>query len=144
MYQFMGDKLGGRWDDPDLVFLGNAVVDYNKIRGEPKFKNGLEELLAIISYGKIVALMCSEKDPFDCHRFLLVSHSLAQKNITIEHILSNGDSISNGELEKKLLKKYGSAPLEKLYELRNKDVGYTLNNGVIPNRKKTENRTLNV
>lgn len=142
-YIYMGDKLGGRYEDRTLFFK-NGVVDYNKVRNTTKFQQGLEDLFKLILMGKSVAIMCTEKDPLDCHRFLLVSHSLAQKKVEIDHILASGDTISNGDLEQKLLQKYGNVPTEKLYELRNQDVGYSVNKEARTPHKRLENQTLNV
>ncbi len=50
--------------------------------------------------------MCSEKNPFDCHRFALVSYGLRESNINVCHILEDGSTIENEELEKKLIEKY--------------------------------------
>jgi len=143
-YIYMGDKLGGRYEDRTLFFK-SGVVDYNKVRKTTKFQQGIDELFALILNGKTVAIMCTEKDPLDCHRFLLVSHSLAQqKKVEIDHILADGTTISNGDLERKLILKYGNASTEKLYELRNQDVGYSVNKEPRGPHKRLENQTLNV
>ena len=34
--------------------------------------------------------MCSEKEPLDCHRTLLVARVLAARDIAVEHILADG------------------------------------------------------
>ncbi len=51
--------------------------------------------------------MCAERDPFDCHRFVLVSRELAGRVVRVEHILSPGQTVSQEQLEKHLLQKYG-------------------------------------
>ncbi|MFA5236804.1 MAG: DUF488 domain-containing protein [Methanoregula sp.] len=143
-YVYMGDKLGGRYDDRTLFFK-NGVVDYNKVRETPKFNQGIEGLFTLIIDGKTVAIMCTEKDPLDCHRFLLVSHSLAQqKKVEIDHILADGTTISNGNLERKLVQKYRSTTTEESYKSRNLDVGYSVNKEPQNPHKRTENQTLNV
>jgi hypothetical protein len=50
--------------------------------------------------------MCAEKNPFYCHRFVLISRALTGKNIDIKHILSDKSTASQEELEEKLLNKY--------------------------------------
>src|SRR5206468_13029488 len=54
-----------------------------------------------------VALMCSERDPLDCHRCLLVSRALAQRGVRVSHILDNGNVVSHAEIEAKLLELSG-------------------------------------
>jgi uncharacterized protein (DUF488 family) len=143
-YTYMGDRLGGRYDDRTLFFK-TGVVDYNKVRKTTRFQQGIEDLFTLIRNGKTVAVMCTEKDPLDCHRFLLVSHSLVQqKNVEIDHILAEGNTISNSDLEQKLLQKYGNVPTERLYELRNQDVGYSVNKDSRNPHKRIENQILNV
>jgi hypothetical protein len=86
--------------------------------------------------------MCAEKDPFNCHRFVLVSRALAKKNIAIEHILSDKSTVSQEELEERLLNKYtDKSPQMSLFEpvksrieltdiaykKHNNNIGYTHN-----------------
>jgi hypothetical protein len=51
-------------------------------------------------------LMCSEKDPLNCHRFSMISYQLVKEGFSISHILANGSIISNEILEKEMLIKY--------------------------------------
>ena len=37
-----------------------------------------------------ICLMCAEREPLDCHRCLLVARSLAERGLTIGHILHDG------------------------------------------------------
>ena len=86
--------------------------------------------------------MCSEAEPFDCHRFAMISYYLVRNGFEVEHILKDKSLIKNSELEKRLLKKYNKVipktdlfqfftdeeQLEMAYRLRNQDVAYdTLN-----------------
>ena len=96
-YLFMGDKLGGRYNNPDLLF-SDGSVDYAKVSQTSEFIDGIQSVIDKINDGKILALMCSEKDPFDCHRFVLVSHQLERRGVKVKHILGNGDVILNSVL----------------------------------------------
>lgn len=51
--------------------------------------------------------MCSERDPLDCHRCLLVSRALAQRGIRVSHILDNGRVVDHTEIEDRLLELSG-------------------------------------
>ncbi|MBA7553466.1 hypothetical protein ES705_46058 [subsurface metagenome] len=82
--------------------------------------------------------MCSEAEPFDCHRFSMISYYLDRNGFDVLHILKDKTLIRNEELEDKLLKKYQKqipqtnlfevfSPQQQLnlaYRLRNKDVAY--------------------
>lgn len=138
-YIFMGDLLGARYSNPELFFPDKEIVDFNKVRRTNEFNLGIERVIKGIKEGYKVCLMCSEKDPFECHRFVLVSCTLAKKGIDVKHILENGDVIFNEALEERLLSKYKieygnptlfdstktkEAAIEEGYEKRNRDIGY--------------------
>lgn len=84
-YQFMGDRLGGRYTDPGLLFP-DGTVDYRKVRDTQRFREGISQLLSIIASGKTISLMCAEKEPERCHRFALISPVLQSKGISVIHI----------------------------------------------------------
>ena len=50
-----------------------------------------------------MAAMCSEADPLDCHRCLLVGRALAGAGFDIGHILASGEIITHGAVEERLL-----------------------------------------
>ena len=87
-YRFMGDRLGGRYTDPSVLFP-DGTVDYRKVQETKLFKEGIGRLLAIISGGRKIALMCAEKEPERCHRFVLISPVLQSKGISVVHIRPN-------------------------------------------------------
>jgi hypothetical protein len=51
--------------------------------------------------------MCSERDPLDCHRCLLVARALAARGVSIGHILHHGEIESHTATERRLLKAAG-------------------------------------
>ena len=138
-YVFLGDSLGARYNDRNLCFSDKPVIDFRKIREQESFKKGIDRIVDGVSRGYVIALMCSEKDPFNCHRFVLVSYALAKKGIAVKHILENGEVVANNDLEERLIKKYRISykqlmvfeksttkkdAIEKSYVERNKDVGF--------------------
>lgn len=123
-YRFFGKNLGGRYNDPKLQFP-DGIVDYNKVRQRPEFQEAIKELERIIQNGNRVALMCSEKDPFDCHRSLLISKVLDRDGIIVDHILNNGQTESQKSMEERLrdyYHNYSEGVLDSLYEKRNRDL----------------------
>ncbi|QDZ40578.1 DUF488 domain-containing protein [Euhalothece natronophila Z-M001] len=103
-YVFLGKELGGRPQEENCYLNGQA--DYDKMAGTETFKAGKKRLLEGIKKYR-TALMCAEKDPLDCHRFLLVCRYLRQDHLAINHILKNGEIETHEDLEKRLLKKQG-------------------------------------
>jgi uncharacterized protein (DUF488 family) len=123
-YYFLGDLLGGLYRDPIYLFP-DGIVDYNKVSERPGFQEGLRKVERLIDEGKRLVLMCSEKDPFDCHRFVLVSRFLNRNGISIDHILSDGGLVSQKSLEDRLRNHYrilSEENLDSLYEQRNRDL----------------------
>ena len=86
-YLFLGDHIGGRSEDPEDYVDGQVV--YNLLAAKEVFKRGINRL----SEGSEkfnIALMCSEKEPLDCHRTLLVSETLAIEGVHVSHIHADG------------------------------------------------------
>jgi len=103
-YVFLGDQLGGR--PKDKAFFCNGIADYEKMAATPSFAEGLERLITGAKKYRI-AMMCSEHDPLDCHRCLLVGRALYEKGISVKHILSDGTIVAHKEVEKRLLELSG-------------------------------------
>ncbi len=88
-YIYLGKELGGRNDD----CIEGGKVSYEKLANTKLFQDGLRRIHE--QYCKhdgekyLMALMCSEKDPIDCHRTILVSRHLKNR-YAIEHI-KNGE-----------------------------------------------------
>ena len=99
-YQFFGKELGGRSDDP--ACLNNGKVSYELLAQRKEFKKGIDFILKNTSSLRI-ALMCSEGDPLQCHRTILIARHLVKEGIVIEHILPNGGTQSQKDCEEKLL-----------------------------------------
>jgi uncharacterized protein (DUF488 family) len=103
-YVFLGNELGGRPSEREFYY--NGVADYEKMAQSPKFKGGLDRVIAGANQ-YCLALMCSERDPLDCHRCLLVSRALAQCGIRVSHILNDGSLLSHANIEERLLELSG-------------------------------------
>lgn len=106
-YLFLGTELGARPDDPACYVYGR--VSFEKLRKSAAFQQGIERLLIGVEDCRI-ALLCSEKEPADCHRAILVSRVLAENGVTIQHILESGDTVDQSEIENQLMKKYKLEP----------------------------------
>lgn len=57
----------------------DSIVDFNKFRNDEYFVNGLKRIKTAYSKNYILALMCSEKNPMDCHRYFLISKAIEQR-----------------------------------------------------------------
>jgi uncharacterized protein (DUF488 family) len=99
-YVFLGNELGGRPQQQEL-FTG-GVANYEKMAAAPSFQSGLDQLMLGAEDYRI-AVMCSEADPLDCHRCLLVGRALAGANVDVGHILASGEVMTHAQAEERLL-----------------------------------------
>src|ERR1700749_4546126 len=99
-YAAMGDVLGGRPRD-DALYRGD-VADYEAMATLPDYITGLERLIDAATRWRL-CLMCAEREPLDCHRCLLVARSLAERGVTVGHILHDGSVEAHAATEQRLL-----------------------------------------
>ena len=138
-YLHFAEEFGARHDDPDLLDE-DGKVNFDYVRKSWHFKNGVERLWQGIDKGYAIALMCSEADPFDCHRFSMISIALENDGFEVKHILKNKTIKTNQQLESELLKKYEKKipkpdmfqpgisrddQLKVAYRLRNKEIAFS-------------------
>jgi uncharacterized protein (DUF488 family) len=100
-YLFFGEELGGRPRDPSLYCDG--IADYDAMARQPSFQASLERLLHDAGRRRL-CLMCSEREPLDCHRCLLVARALAVRGAKIGHILYDGAIEPHATTEQRLLR----------------------------------------
>lgn len=100
-YSFLGKELGGRPSGRE--YYEDGVASYERMRESRTFKAGLRRVVNGAQKYRI-ALMCSERDPLDCHRCLLVGRALALQGVVMRHILSDGMIMDQEWIEERLLK----------------------------------------
>jgi len=89
-----------------------------------------------------MAIMCSESEPIDCHRFSMVSVGLEEDGFKVKHILKDKSVKSNEELKNELLNKFKKKlpqidlfhpdittedQLKVAYRLKNQEIGFAPN-----------------
>lgn len=132
-YLHFGKEFGARYTNPELLDE-EGKVDFEKVRQTEDFQNGVERLRAGLEKGYTIALMCSEAEPFDCHRFSMISGFLEKSGFEVKHILKDKTLKTNVQLENRLLKKYTHelplAPsldeqIAQAYRLRNREIAFS-------------------
>jgi len=144
IYSFTGNHFGARQDDMSL-YSKEGFLDFEMVRNTPNFKVGFENVILGLQKNNNIALMCTEKDPFECHRAIMVSRAFDLAGVDINHILSDG-SVQNQEvLNQRLLDKYfpdrnqltlfnymqnceNDNYLDEAYRKRNAEIGYHAEN----------------
>jgi uncharacterized protein (DUF488 family) len=92
-YLWLGKELGG--------------MAREKITAED-FECGLGQLYDA-SVRQPTAMMCAERDPLNCHRWLWLSRELTARGVKVAHILANGKIENQFETENRLLEAEGLA-----------------------------------
>lgn len=103
-YVFLGRELGARSDDRSCYI--DHRVQYNLLSQTTEFKRGVDRVLRGAAQQR-VAMLCTEKDPLDCHRTILISRELTQSGVAVDHILADGSVESQDEAMSRLLAKFG-------------------------------------
>jgi uncharacterized protein (DUF488 family) len=107
-YVFLGRELGARRDEPECFVEGRAA--YDLIAELPAFKEGLVRLRRGMER-HVVAMMCAEKEPLDCHRTILICRRFRQSGVCIRHILANGELEEHADTERRLVREMGIQPV---------------------------------
>jgi len=97
-YVFLGKELGGRPHSGDFYDAEGHVL-YARLALAPFFLEGLSRLEKTAA-AKRVALLCSEEDPADCHRRLLIGRVLGERGCNVVHIRGDGATQTEAELER--------------------------------------------
>lgn len=88
-YEFLGGELGGRPADRSC-YDANGRVLYESLADTDDFDDGIRRVIRS-SEDRRIALMCTEKEPLECHRTLLVGRALVERGVVVEHILAGGN-----------------------------------------------------
>lgn len=141
-YSFMGNYFGARPSEAEL-YHAEGYLDFEKVRVSERFMIGFQNVMLGLQQENNIAFMCTEKDPFNCHRAIMVSRAFDLAGIEINHILEDGNLQSQSVLNDRLLDKYfpernqmsffdylnnadSVDHLVEAYRLRNKEIGYRM------------------
>lgn len=142
-YSFMGEYFGARPSEKSL-YADKGYLDFEKYKKSEIFIKGYNNVLKGVAQGNRVAFMCTEKDPIDCHRAILVTRAFAEAGVPIEHIMADNSIQTQNDLDQRLLKIYypdrkqlsifdkdnlsDEEYLQQAYKKQNEKIGYSLDN----------------
>jgi uncharacterized protein (DUF488 family) len=112
-YLFLGKELGGR-PTKRQFYDQEGFVLYSKIADSPDFKTGIQRLLNGIEKFR-VAVMCSEENPANCHRRLLVGRVLLNEGVEVLHIRADGSIQSEEQILGEEYKRDGGVNQQSLF-----------------------------
>ena len=140
-YQFFGYEFGARRNDS---FNELGFVDFELTVQTALFQEGVQKLIPLLEK-KNIALMCSEADPLECHRFSLVGRYYHEEGLDVNHILKDATISSHEALEQEMIRDYlhSRRPLlpnidelfgtytaedqrRDAYRLKNKEIGFRI------------------
>ena len=140
LYLHFGDEFGARRTDS---IDENGQVNFELAVKTTNFQHGVVRLMRGLEKGYQIALMCSEADPLECHRFSMVSRYFYDLGLDVQHILKDGTLAPHASLEKEMInqflhsRKYRLPEVDLLfgtyseeeqrkdaYRLKNKEIGY--------------------
>lgn len=101
-YQFFGREFGARRADS---YNQQGQVDFELTVKTDLFQQGVKRINTLLEVNK-VALMCSEVNPLECHRFALVARYFHDQGIEIQHILKDASIATHKQLEKEMINQY--------------------------------------
>ena len=102
-YVYMGDSLGGKPSDRKF-HLPDGTVDYEAIAREPSYLADIARVLDLAK-GRVVCLLCTEEDPIQCHRRLLVGKTLRERGVTLRHLRKRGTFEDEESVQRRYFRK---------------------------------------
>ena len=144
-YFHMGKYFGARQED-DTLYHDEGYLDFDKVRAGKLFQIGMKNVEKGLAEGHNIDFMCTEKDPMDCHRTIMVARGFELDGVEVKHILKDGNLETQEELNNRLLAHYfpkyeqldifsytqkeesKEERLIQAYRIRNKELGYRKDN----------------
>ncbi len=140
LYRNYAYEFGARQEDKSLY--PNGYLDFELFSQTENFKKGVKKLEAGVKLNQTFALMCAEKDPYNCHRCIMVSRFLQEYDFEIIHVVARNQVVTQKEIESRLINEYypkhnqfslfdddnlsDEQCLLNAYRKRNKDIGFII------------------
>lgn len=141
VYRNYNKEFGARQDNK--IYYPNGYLDFSMFTKSNVFIEGMQKIIKAIPLGYNFVLMCSEKDPITCHRAIMISKAFYDNGVSINHILSDGQIITQSDIEARLLDMYYpdrdqlslfaeqlsvEEMIKNCYRSQNEKIGYRLDN----------------
>lgn len=141
-YSFMGNFFGARPVEVSL-YSDEGYLDFERVTQSDRFNKGMKNVILGLEHENRIALMCTEKDPIDCHRAIMISRAFDKNEFEVNHILPNGGIQTQKELDNRLLDIYfpdrrqlsifnyenvmsEEEYISQAYRKRNEEIGYQI------------------
>ncbi|PHV69202.1 hypothetical protein CS063_17080 [Sporanaerobium hydrogeniformans] len=104
-YVYMGKEFAAQRSNRSL-YLPEGYADFEQVRTDSDFLNGVERLKKGLEKGYHIVLMGARQNPVECHRYALVGRWLITYGFEVRHILHKGGIATQGQLEEALKERY--------------------------------------
>ncbi len=133
-------EFGARQEERKY-YTHDGYLDFELFAKSPPFLSGFDKLVKSMKQDYTFALMCAEKDPFNCHRTILVARAFYNAGYKVIHLLPNKCKVTQEDIEARLLKKYfpdrnqitlfseslsEEEYINQAYKKRNAEIGYSI------------------
>ena len=115
-YTYLGGELGGRPVDRSCYDPDGRVL-YDRVAATDAFDDSLRRVTRVADENR-VALLCTEKEPLECHRTLLVARALTNGHVDVAHIQADGSLESHDDAMSRLLELHKLPPHGDMFRTR--------------------------
>lgn len=141
VYIYMGTEFGARRESKEL-YSKEGYLDFEKVVYDNDFLKGVERIKNGLQKGYNIAFMCTEKEPEDCHRCILIGRYFNDIGYQVINIIDEKNYKTQNVIEQDLLNEYfpernqislipdlnksDEELIRDAYKLKNKKIGYRL------------------
>ena len=104
-YRNYAKEFGAQQKDR-RYYSDEGFLDFERFTASEIFISGFNKIKTSMEKNYTFVLMCSEKDPLECHRSIMVSRIFYTNGYRIKHLLNNGSIITQEDIENRLLNEY--------------------------------------
>ena len=123
-YTYLGGELGGRPAER-ACYDADGRVQYDRVAATDSFDDALRQVIRAADENRPV-LLCTEKEPLECHRTLLVARALADREVAVAHVHSDGSLESFDDSINRLLDLHKLPPHGDMFRTRSDVVAEAL------------------
>lgn len=138
-YRNYKNEFGAR--QLNAEYYPNGYLDFEQFSKSAEFQSGMVKVKQASENGYVLALMCSEKEPINCHRCIMVSRAFHDEGAAVTHIIAGKPDLTQTEAEDALIDEYfpqrdqlslfeeeltRDELIKRAYRLQNEKIGYKL------------------
>jgi len=131
-YRNYAAEFGARQEERKLYPEG--YLSFELFSKTDAFREGMQKVITGTNAGYSMAFMCAEKEPVTCHRAILVARAFYEDGYPVTHILPNGDTKTQTDIEDELLQMnpptlFDDSEIDSLvlaYRKQNEKIGFKL------------------